>query len=361
MSPLHWAVDRHFDNIAELLLECGANPHLVSKFLKTPYSIAKEKKNDFIVNIMENLPNIGVGGSEKSKLKCQKSSLSDHVRNLQSENNSRKRDKSHNFDSSTTTTDTKRMKSSLPEDANSLTLEMLKDQMTSMMSNSSDNNMIESVLQSGRKITLTEAGRRLLNDSSLNKILKNPLSVSKKSTPATITSESSNVLEIFRENSKSAKSDIINILRSASTSDFQEVTITQCSKLSPIPSPTQKSSSGVNSLSAINVPKLRKTSNNMTTTTTTTATSTIEDVNQPESMQRKICELTTNYQQLRRQFEREQQKTSTLQRQLKQLEMNYENFKRQQNDKFEIFFSMLSGVNLKNNTNDNSEEVEEVL
>jgi hypothetical protein len=351
MSPLHWAVDRSFDNIAELLLEYGSNPHLVSKFLKTPYSIAKEKNNDFIVNIMENLPGIGVsGGGEKPKLKCQKSSLSDHVRNLQSENSSRKRDKSHNFDSSTT--DTKRMKTLLSEDTNSLTLEMLKDQMTSMMSNSDDNNMIESVLQSGRKITLTEAGKRLLNDSSLNKILKNPLSVSKKSTPATITSESSNnVLEIFRENSKSAKSDILNILRSASTSDFQEVTITQCSKLSPTPSPTQKSS-GINSLSAINVPKLRKTLNNQTTTTST--------IEEPESMQRKIIELTTNYQQLRRQFEREQQKTSTLQRQLKQLEMNYENFKRQQAEKFEIFFSMLSGVNMKNNKDD-SEEVEEVL
>lgn len=356
MSPLHWAVDRNFDNIAELLLECGANPHLLSKFLKTPYSIAKEKNNDFIVNIMENLPSIGVGGGGEnlSKLKCQKSSLSDHVKNLQSENSSRKRDKSHNFDSSIS--DTKRIKtsSSMPEDTNNLTLEMLKDQMTSMMSNSDDNNMIESVLQSGRKITLTEAGRRLLNDSNLNKILKNPLSVSKKPTPATVTSESSNVLEIFRENTKSAKSDILNILRSASTSDFQEVTITQCSKLSPTPSPTQKLS-GINCLSAINVPKLRKTSSNSLTTTT-------DDVNQPESMQRKITELTTNYQQLRRQFEREQQKTSTLQRQLKQLEMSYENFKRQQNERFEIFFTMLSGgVNLKNNKDDHDEEVEEVL
>lgn len=347
MSPLHWAVDKNYDNIAELLLEFGANPHLVSKFLKTPYSIAKDKNNDFIVNIMENLPGNYTG--EKPKLKCQlNSSLSDHMRNLQSEINSRKRgDKTPNIDSSA---EVKRMKPSMSEDTGNLTLEMLKDQMTSMMSHSDDNNMMQSVLQSGRKLTLTEAGKRLLNDSNLNKILKNPLSVPKKSTPATVTSESSsNVLEIFRESSKSK--DLLNLLRSASTSDFQEVTITQCSKLSPTTSPTQKSS-GVNCLSAINVPKVRKTStvekNNVT-----------EDANQPESMQKKFSELTTNYQLLKRQFEREQQKTSSLQRQLKQLETNYENYKRQQHEKFEIIFSMI-GANFKNKDN-NSEEVEEVL
>lgn len=348
MTPLHWAIDRNFDNIAEILLESGANPHVESKFLKTPYSIAKERNNDFIVNIIENLPTMPA-------VKHRKPSFNAAVpqRSTPEASSSRKRqEKSQNFD-------TMAEKRSKPtplslEDGKNLTLQMLKDQMAANMLTSSDDTLIQSVLQSGRKIMLSEAGKRLLNDSNLNKILKNPLNMpSKKSTPATVTSESSNVLEIFRE-AKPTPSDLLDILRTASSSDFQEVTITQCSKTSPSPSPTQKSSGVV--LSPINVPKVKKAA----TTTTSTEVNNGPEVEQPEAAQRQISELTTNYQQLKRQFEREQLKSAGLARQLKQLEMNFENYRRQQNEKFESLLKLLIGGS-GNGRRDMIDDVEEVF
>lgn len=355
MTPLHWAIDRNFDNIAEILLEAGANPHIVSKFLKTPYSIAKERNNDFIVKIIENLPtNLPPVKHRKPSFTAAPPPRS----TPEAASTSRKREKSTSFDAMPE----KRTKPSplSNDDGKNLTLQMLKDQMAASMLTNSDDNLIQSVLQSGRKIMLSEAGKRLLNDSNLNKILKNPLQMtSKKSTPATVTSESSNnVLEIFRESSstvaKPKPTDLLDILRTASSSDFQEVTITQCSKTSPSPSPTQKSSGLV--LSPINVPKVKKSA------MMSTDANHVPDVDtspQAEATQRQLSELATNYQQLKRQFEREQVKSAGLARQLKQLEMNFENYRRQQNEKFESLLKLLIGGG--NGRRDMIDDVEEVF
>ena len=53
MTPLHWAVQNDFPNIAELLLEHGANPHSCSKFGKTPLSMANEKGDESLMELME--------------------------------------------------------------------------------------------------------------------------------------------------------------------------------------------------------------------------------------------------------------------------------------------------------------------
>lgn len=42
MTPLHWAVEKQHDAVVELLLQYGADPTLISKFDKTPISIALE-------------------------------------------------------------------------------------------------------------------------------------------------------------------------------------------------------------------------------------------------------------------------------------------------------------------------------
>lgn len=42
MTPLHWAVEKQHDAVVELLLRHGADPTLMSKFDKTPISIAIE-------------------------------------------------------------------------------------------------------------------------------------------------------------------------------------------------------------------------------------------------------------------------------------------------------------------------------
>lgn len=396
MTPLHWAVEKGYDNIAELLLEQGANPHMLSKFLKTPYSIAKEKQNDFIVNLIEMLPT--------SEMKPEITSVSQELsftRNLRrdelstpeisSKPTNPKRERIHSYDA----IDVKRSKTSL-NDANNLTLQLLKEQMT-MMSNAEDN-LIQSAIQSGRKIMLTEAGKRLLNDSNLNKFLKIPLNttisssssasasaaVSKKSVSprsATVTSrrmsESSDVLEIFRDGvasgsaslARKVKPDILNIIRSSS--DLQEVTITQRSKISPAPSPTQKSSI---SLSAINVPKVKVPQGQPKQKTQLPSSPdasiadfrhrTDVDFPQPDVSSRHFSELSNNYNQLKRSFEREQQKTASLQRQLKQFEMSFDVYKRQQNAKFDSILKLLTRnqrVILSGENGDEMDEVEEIL
>lgn len=432
MTPLHWAVEKGYDNIAELLLENGANPHIMSKFLKTPFLLAKEKNNDFIVNLIEMLPTTpmsltasnnfdsSVFVKTPTKLKDESILLPDRPQSQTSTTatttiqppQQKKRERFHSYDSA----DTKRLKSSP-----NLTLQLLKEQM-SMMSSTDDNNLIQSVLQSGRKIMLSEAGKRLLNDSSLNKFLKIPLNTTISSSPSSSinsssrkpvsprsaavasttlrrTSDSSDVLEIFRESSgiKTTNTDILNIIRST---DLQEVTITQRSsssssssssmiKASPVSSPIQKT--GV-SLSAIaihkNVPK-PKTQNVLKTKTITSSNQQLplssttdynnssadirlktvnnngsnnnnnneDDFSKAETVGRKYSELLNNYQQLKRAFEREQQKSDVLQRQLTQLQSNFELYKRQQQLKFDSIIVLLQGNNdrkvaIKNDVDD---------
>lgn len=364
MTPLHWAIEKGYDSIAELLLDHGANPHVLSKFLKTPYSIAKEKGNDFIVNMIEMMPASDARTAAREEPDLPK---------LQPQ----KRERIHSYDA----IDIKRQKTSI-NDAKNMTLQLLKEQMNMM---SSDDNLIQSAIQSGRKIMLTEAGKRLLNDSNLNKFLKIPLnttissatvaaSSSKKSTSprsATVTSrrmsDPSDVVEIFRDNAsvaKKIKPDILNIIRSSS-SDLQEVTITQRSKISPAPSPTQKSSI---SLSAINVPKVKVQQKPKTLLPSSPDASvdfrqrTDSEFAQPDVSSRQYSELNNNYNQLKRAFEREQQKTAALQRQMKQLETSLEQFKRQQNLKFESILKLLGGNNQRTNDDDDLlDEVEEIL
>ncbi|CAG9800962.1 unnamed protein product [Chironomus riparius] len=444
MTPLHWAIEKSYDNIAELLIENGANPHVMSKFLKTPYMLAKEKNNDFIVNLLEMLPTTPLSSSSHfdsssvfvktptlttpAKIKDEPvSSLSDVP-----QKSTLKRERFHSYDSA----DTKRLKAS-QNDAKNLTLQLLKEQMSMMTSNAEDN-LIQSAIQSGRKIMLTEAGKKLLNDSSLNKFLKIPLNTTISSAPTSSLNlsnklsplpspsssmtrrstggDNSDVLEIFRETSAKLQqqqnvktnTDILNIIRT--TNDLQEVTITQrSSKLSPV-SPIQKT--GV-SLSAINVPKakaqnltktnLMKTNqlpsttdivnssdfrskcqnisnnnnnnnnNNFNNTNNNINSCTDDDFSKPEIIQRKYSELFNNYQQLKKSFEREQQKSDVLQRQLTQLQSNFESYKRQQQLKFDSILQVLlqkfdntSGernifkYNFINNT-DNNDDAEEVL
>lgn len=126
-------------------------------------------------------------------------------------------------------------------------------------------------------------------------------------------------------------------------------------------SPIQKST-GI-SLSAITVPKARaqsfaannNSSNNKTKLPSTldtsvdlrtNPTSILDDFSKPEVAGRKYSELFNNYQQLKRAFEREQQKNEVLQRQVSQLQSNFEMYKRQQQQKFDsILFLLQSAAN----------------
>lgn len=381
MSPLHWAIEKGYDNIAELLLHHGANPYTISKFLKTPYSIAKEKNNDFIINMIEMMPatetkpDIVIRSLEGSYSRAPPRRDEPPAPEM-SKPPAVKRERIHSYDA----IDVKRSKSAM-NDANSLTLQLLKEQMNmNMMTNSSEDNLIQSAIQSGRKIILSEAGKRLLNDSNLNKFLKIPLNttisssstVKKSLSPrsATVTSrrmsDGGDMLEIFRDNASSnvssaarkGKPDILNIIRSST--DLQEVTITQRSKTSPAPSPTQKTSI---SLSAINVPKVKVQQGQPKLKTQLPSSPDANNVDFRCETARQFSELSNNYNQLKRAFEREQQKNAALQRQVKQLESNFELFKQQQNLKFDSVLKLLSGGNQRMNTSDGDglDEVDEIL
>jgi ankyrin repeat protein len=52
MTPLHWAVERQFIKVVELLLRNGADPHAISKFHKTPYSLAQAHNNVEILKLL---------------------------------------------------------------------------------------------------------------------------------------------------------------------------------------------------------------------------------------------------------------------------------------------------------------------
>jgi hypothetical protein len=393
MTPLHWAVEKGYDNIAELLIENGANPHIQSKFQKSPYSIAKEKSNDFIINLIESLPTTPNTPSLSSAFDSSvfiKTPTSKNAPNgglqgmlIKEEAFSEMPSKRARFHSYDGATDSKRLRAT---DANNLTLQLLQEQMNMMSSTADDNSLIQHALQSGRKIMLSEAGKRLLNDSALNKFLKIPLNTTISSSPSSLsvkntspratssttsslrrTSDSSttDILEVFRDGKKS-NSDILNLIRST---DLQEVTITQrpSSKPStPVSSPIQKT--GI-SLSAINVPKAKaqsvanlktrhqqqlpsssssSSSNDISvdlrTTSSSSSTSALDDFSKPEIIGRKYSELLNNYQQLKRAFEREQQKSEVLQRQMSQFQSNFETYKRQQQQKFDSILFLLQNA-----------------
>lgn len=53
MTPLHWAVQKCHKNIARVLLQHGADPNAMSKFSKTPITLAVElDQNDLVQELL---------------------------------------------------------------------------------------------------------------------------------------------------------------------------------------------------------------------------------------------------------------------------------------------------------------------
>lgn len=53
MTPLHWAVENRHPKIVEMLLDCNADPTVVSKFCKTPLTIAYETEQFEVIKKIE--------------------------------------------------------------------------------------------------------------------------------------------------------------------------------------------------------------------------------------------------------------------------------------------------------------------
>lgn len=53
MTPLHWAVENQNLEVIETLLQAGADPNALSKFDKSPVSMAKDLDRSDIVELLE--------------------------------------------------------------------------------------------------------------------------------------------------------------------------------------------------------------------------------------------------------------------------------------------------------------------
>lgn len=53
MTPLHWAVEQGHQDVIQLLLENGADPNALSKFQKTPVSLAYERGRIDFVSLLQ--------------------------------------------------------------------------------------------------------------------------------------------------------------------------------------------------------------------------------------------------------------------------------------------------------------------
>lgn len=53
MTALHWATEHHHRDVVELLIKYGADVHAFSKFDKSAFDIALEKKNAEILVILQ--------------------------------------------------------------------------------------------------------------------------------------------------------------------------------------------------------------------------------------------------------------------------------------------------------------------
>ncbi|XP_066993319.1 GA-binding protein subunit beta-1 [Anabrus simplex] len=74
MTPLHWAVEREHLDTVEVLLQHGANPRCVSKFNKTAFSIALDKnRHDIVHQLLESVET--VAPSSEQSLEMQQATL----------------------------------------------------------------------------------------------------------------------------------------------------------------------------------------------------------------------------------------------------------------------------------------------
>lgn len=407
MTPLHWAIEKGWNNIAETLLDNSADPHVISKFGKTPYSLAQEKNNAYIINMIETYPTRSQkqvdDATENLLVEVEQQKLKKFEETIKTPTTPLKRESVFDFES-----DIKRSRMSSQEGA----LQLLKDHGIQMIQQVPNDNMIESALASGRNIILSEAGKLLMNSENLNRFLKVPINTTisrKKSLHSSDTGSpvrnsllmesDSEVVEILSDDGQSGsfqrnKTKIKPVLKLLPSAEFQELTITRSGNNPG----SSKSSTNNNSLSLtpianplnnkkVFVPKSKfnvlydtsTKSQQMTPTKSTTLPSrqrqSLSSLSQsddndtlPEQQQqiapeiehlinRKFSELTNNYQLLQQEFEREQQKSELYRKKFSQLEASFILYRQQQQMKFN---SLLKLVQIPNRVQEDDDEQDNV-
>jgi GA-binding protein transcription factor, beta len=189
MTPLHWAVEREFTNIVQILLSHGADPHAISKFRKTPYSLAQAHNNVDILKLLAAATQL-----HESNLKQTQKATDSLVSEMQRFQKPKTTDPNPDSYEHMVDQDADIMQTPMDEydggnslndaivqlqnvDASSKSLDasalqMLQDHGISLQDDQ-DNSMLTSALQSGRKLVLSEAGKLGLNDLKMG--LKMPI------------------------------------------------------------------------------------------------------------------------------------------------------------------------------------------
>lgn len=222
MTPLHWAVEKNHVNIARLLLESGASPYSVSKFGKTPKGMAEERDNPSLRRLFskydwsETKPKQDEDPRDMVDYALQEDAGSDienisvfeedldevevipapemETEEIESANGDVEdvaaagRLVAHDSDDSFTNLqeaieklgDVKEIKPSDPT-----TLKILQ-KIGLQITDEHDPSMLMNVLQSGRRIVLSEAGKYILNKTKNNERLDLPDAGSKKQNVPTV-------------------------------------------------------------------------------------------------------------------------------------------------------------------------------
>ncbi|KXJ83661.1 hypothetical protein RP20_CCG003603 [Aedes albopictus] len=204
MTALHWAVEKRHDKIVEMLLQHGADPNAVSKFGKSPISIASEAGQVDLVRILMLANQMRAASREQvqeatdnlmfelqqHKERNSAAAIEDGEDNITmdlsndgsiSNMSSTPRGGLDHLDSNTNDTDKYIEKEDSlsdaiinleqnteqdPKNLDSNTLQMLKEHGIAMIpSDDSGSSLITSAIQSGRKIVLSEAGKFALNET----------------------------------------------------------------------------------------------------------------------------------------------------------------------------------------------------
>lgn len=204
MTALHWAVEKRHEKIVEMLLQHGADPNAVSKFGKSPLSIASEGGQVDLVRILMLANQMRAASREQvqeatdnlmfelqqHKERNSAAVIDDGEDNITmdlsndgsiSNMSSTPRGGLDHLDSNTNDTDKFIEKEDSisdaiinleqnteqdPKNLDSNTLQMLKEHGIAMIpSDDSGSSLITSAIQSGRKIVLSEAGKFALNET----------------------------------------------------------------------------------------------------------------------------------------------------------------------------------------------------
>lgn len=183
MTPLHWAVEKNSLDIVLLLLQSGADPNIKSKFGKTPISLAAEKQN---VAILKKL--VDPIASTKTVKQIEAASSQQQVEEV-GENTSKAEDEVLIEDIIESDAD-----ESLIEEDNGSTIgdafmqlpdtetlhtskagmAILKEHGIQLMKVDDSGSVIQSALDSGRRLILSEAGKFILKNAINHSIFPKP-------------------------------------------------------------------------------------------------------------------------------------------------------------------------------------------